>query len=83
MTEPGALDSALMTLVQAIAADDATTALRLLDVSPALATALFREGAARQTAKAHYLVRSSVISTRAKLHCTRPRLLTERRSCES
>jgi hypothetical protein len=29
MTEPGALDSALMTLVQAIAADDATTAFAI------------------------------------------------------
>jgi hypothetical protein len=55
MTEPGTPDSALMALVRAIAADGAATALRLLDVSPALASARFREGTTRQTAKAHYL----------------------------
>ena len=55
MIEPGTLDSALMALVQAIAADDAATALRLLNVSPALASARFAEGATRQAAKAHYL----------------------------
>jgi hypothetical protein len=55
MTGPGTLDAALMALVQAIAADDTATALRLLDVSPALASARFNEGATRQTAKEHYL----------------------------
>jgi hypothetical protein len=55
MTGPGTLDAALMALVQAIAADDTATALRLLDVSPALANARFREGATRRAAKAHYL----------------------------
>ena len=50
MTGLGTLDSALMVLVQAIAADDTATALRLLDASPALASARFREGATRQTA---------------------------------
>jgi hypothetical protein len=42
--EPGTLDSALMALVRAIAADDAATALRLLNVSPALASARFEGG---------------------------------------
>ena len=55
MIEPGTLDSALMALVRAIAADDAATALRLLNVSPALASPRFNEGATRQAAKAHYL----------------------------
>jgi hypothetical protein len=53
--EPGTFDSALMAVVQAIAGDDAATALRLLNVSPALASARFEEGATRQAAKAHYL----------------------------
>jgi hypothetical protein len=55
MTGPGTLDAALMALVQAIAADDTATALRLLNVSPALASARFEEGATRQAAKTHYL----------------------------
>ena len=55
MIEPGTLDSALMALVQAIAADDTANALRLLNVLPALASARFNEGATRHTAKEHYL----------------------------
>jgi ankyrin repeat protein len=55
MIEPGALDSALMALVRAIAGGDAAVALRLLAASPALAGVCFAEGATRRTAKTYYL----------------------------
>ncbi len=54
MIEPGAPDSALMALVQAIAGGDAAVALRMLATSPTLAGACFAEGATRRTAKAYY-----------------------------
>src|SRR5581483_8593131 len=47
-------DSALMELVRAIVAGDATAALRLLAASPALAKARFEQGASRQAAKAYF-----------------------------
>jgi hypothetical protein len=55
MSRLGASDAALMSLVQAIAADDAASALRLLTASPALACARFENGATRQGAKTYYL----------------------------
>jgi Ankyrin repeats (many copies) len=55
MSKLGASDAALMSLVQAIAADDAAAALRLLAASPALAGARFEKGATRQGAKVFLL----------------------------
>jgi ankyrin repeat protein len=48
-------DSALMRLVQAIAADATTKALRLLAASPSLATARLEQGATRQVSTDFYL----------------------------
>src|SRR5437762_5762999 len=49
-------DAALMTLVRAIVADDATAASTLLEGSPELAIAQAKEGATRQAAKEYFLV---------------------------
>jgi hypothetical protein len=49
-------DAPLMTLVRAIASDDAVTATELLTASPGLATAASKQGATRQAAKEYYLV---------------------------
>jgi hypothetical protein len=53
--DPGSGDSALMALVRAIVAGDASNALRLLAASRALVNACFREGATRHTAETYYL----------------------------
>jgi Ankyrin repeats (many copies)/Ankyrin repeat len=55
MIRPSRLDSALMTLVRAIVADDAPAALRLLVASPSLTCARFAGGATRREVKAYYL----------------------------
>jgi ankyrin repeat protein len=55
MSKLGASDAALMSLVRAIAADDAAAALRLLAASPALARARFEQGAMRHGAKVFLL----------------------------
>src|SRR5215813_4939146 len=55
MSKLGRSDAALMSLVRAIAADDAAAALRLLAASPALACARFENGATRQGAKVFLL----------------------------
>jgi hypothetical protein len=48
-------DAALLTLVQAIVADDAATVANLLAKNPALASAQFAEGATRKTATAYFI----------------------------
>ena len=55
MDEPGAPDSALMSLVQAIVRGDADIVSRLLAATPALAAASFAVGASCRGAKAYYL----------------------------
>jgi len=55
MTEPRARDSALMSLVRAIAAGKAAAASQLLAASPALATARLANGATRQRSKPYFL----------------------------
>lgn len=55
MAEPRNLDSALMTLARAIAADDTQAALRLLTASPDVARASLFAGATRQQPSEHFL----------------------------
>ena len=55
MAGPGGLDSALLQLVRAIVAGDATVASRLLAASPGLARACFEQGATRQSPKPHFI----------------------------
>ena len=55
MVKPGTPDSALMQLVRAIVAGDATEVSRLLAASPGLARACFEEGATRQSPKPHFI----------------------------
>jgi hypothetical protein len=63
-------DSGLMTLVRAIVSDDASGALRLLDASPALASARAGDGATRQAAKDYFLdeIRHYVYAGDTALH---------------
>jgi hypothetical protein len=55
MVEPDVHDAALMSLVRAIVAGNATAASRLVANSPAMARAHFDKGATRQAAAAYYL----------------------------
>jgi hypothetical protein len=55
MVKPGNSDSALLQLVRAIVAGDATAVSRLLAASPGLARACFVEGATRQSPKPHFI----------------------------
>ena len=55
MSDPGRMDSLLMSFARAIVAGDAAAALQFVAESPALASARFENGATRRAAKTYYL----------------------------